>query len=692
MSFGARFGQLVKRRRGIEGMSLKDLAIAAFDDEGRKSNLSDLENGKIKNPQAKTVDALVVALNIPAEELSACYDPTGGNDDTEKPVSSLFLLPSVPDHFVGRADQERDLVAALKKGGSRAIVGIRGMGGIGKTVLAARVAGELAEAFPDARFAIDLKGVSEKPMTPEEAMAEVLLRFRPDQKLPDDPARLKQLYQAQLSSKKALILLDNARDAAQVMPLLPQPPSAAIVTARAALELPGVQTSRLDVLERPAAIELLRGLLPKEASAEELDALADCCRDHPLALTVAGTALAAHWDDYAATADYIAEIEADRARLKLDGQPDYDLMAVLGRSLTLLQARDPSLVEHWRDLTVFVGEFGPAEAAAILYVEDARLVLRQLADAGFLEHSEARGRYRFHDLMRDLARHSTAPGRFEAAETRHIQFFTVRLGAAKDLYKSGGDGVMAGLALWDANVADIRAAQRRATTRLGRSGGDERFCYDLADAGVYVVDLRLPTRECIAWWQAALTSARAAGDPAREGNALGNLGSAWVALGEPRKAIDYFEQVLAIARETNDRYSEGNALGSLGLALQMLGEPRKAIDYHEQRIEIAREIGDRRGEGNALGNLGGAWGDLGERKKAINYVEQQLTIIREIGDRAGEGKGLNNMAVALARLGEIDRAIAVATEALRIKEEIEDPNIDNTRRLLAHLREMKSGG
>lgn len=72
MSFGVRFGALVRERRGVEGLSLADLAVRAFDDAGRRGDISRIENGRIPNPQVKTVDALTVALNILPEEVMLC--------------------------------------------------------------------------------------------------------------------------------------------------------------------------------------------------------------------------------------------------------------------------------------------------------------------------------------------------------------------------------------------------------------------------------------------------------------------------------------------------------------------------------------------------------------------------------------------------------------------------------------------
>ena len=133
-----------------------------------------------------------------------------------------------------------------------------------------------------------------------------------------------------------------------------------------------------------------------------------------------------------------------------------------------------------------------------------------------------------------------------------------------------------------------------------------------------------------------------------------------------RVHIQWLESAVSAARQLKDRRGEGADLGNLGLAYAALGETRKAIGYYEQGLVIAREIGDRRGEGDALGNLGLAYAALGETRKAIGYYEEQLIIVREIGDRRGEGNALWNMALARRKLGESADAVPLAEEALQI--------------------------
>ncbi|MEO1275761.1 MAG: helix-turn-helix transcriptional regulator, partial [Pseudomonadota bacterium] len=85
-SFGARFGVLIKTKRGEDRLTQQQVAEQAFEEgQGSKTAISDLERGKIAEPHQKTVDALVAFFDISAEELAACR---------ETPVASVPELPS----------------------------------------------------------------------------------------------------------------------------------------------------------------------------------------------------------------------------------------------------------------------------------------------------------------------------------------------------------------------------------------------------------------------------------------------------------------------------------------------------------------------------------------------------------------------------------------------------------------------
>jgi CHAT domain-containing protein/Flp pilus assembly protein TadD len=179
-------------------------------------------------------------------------------------------------------------------------------------------------------------------------------------------------------------------------------------------------------------------------------------------------------------------------------------------------------------------------------------------------------------------------------------------------------------------------------------------------------------RKAVEYYQQRLAIAREINDRMGEGNAMGNLGNAYLAQGDYRKAVEYYQQRLAIAREINDRQGEGKVLGNLGNAYHFQGDYRKAIDYHQQSLTIKQQIGDRQGEGESLTNLGSAYYSQGDYRKAIDYHQQSLVIVREISDRSGEGAALRNLGNSYHSLGDYRKAIEYHQQSLTIAREIGD--------------------
>ncbi len=139
----------------------------------------------------------------------------------------------------------------------------------------------------------------------------------------------------------------------------------------------------------------------------------------------------------------------------------------------------------------------------------------------------------------------------------------------------------------------------------------------------------------------------------------------------------------------SDKITQRAVLGNLGIAYMNLGQVDKAIGYYEKALIIAKEIGDRSrsGEGSLLGNLGNAYYSLGQMEKAIQYYEQALVIDKEIGDRRGEGADLNNLGGAFQGETKHREALACYLLAKDIRREIKDPEIKTTESNLNALKE-----
>jgi tetratricopeptide (TPR) repeat protein len=594
------------------------------------------------------------------------------------PLTSLFQLPPPPGDFTGREGELRELREAIEHGGVH-ISGLQGQGGVGKTALALKLAAELASRFPDAQIFLDLKGATEKPLTAAEGLAFVLHSFHPEAKLPEGENELCSLFRSVLNGKRVLLLMDNARDAKQVQPLIPLKGSALLVTSRMAFTLPGLKQKKLDTLPPEDAMRLLLAIAPRIGNAA--DAIAKACGYLALALRLAATAIAEHAD--IDPADYARRLADESRRLKLlpGAASDPSMEASIGLSYNLLSAE---MQTRWRMLGVFPDSFDTRAAAAVWETGDdaARGALSDLVRFSILDWDEATHRYRLHDLMRDFARGKLTEAERDATAERHSRHYADVLGATDALYLKGGESILPGLALFDLERGNIEAGQAWAAAHAEKNREAAQLCSSYPDRGAYVLGLRQHPRDSIRWLESAVAAARTLTNRRAEEAHLGNLGTAYYSWGEYHRAVEYCEQQLEIAREIGHRQGEGNALGSLGNAYQSLGERRRAIEYYEQAIAIHRAIGDRRGEGTVLGNLGNAYDGLGEYTRAIEHYEQSLAIGREIGDRLGEGNALWNMSTTLYPLGERKQAIVQAEAALEIYEQIDNPIAAKVRQVL----------
>ncbi|TAE59572.1 MAG: tetratricopeptide repeat protein, partial [Nostocales cyanobacterium] len=172
--------------------------------------------------------------------------------------------------------------------------------------------------------------------------------------------------------------------------------------------------------------------------------------------------------------------------------------------------------------------------------------------------------------------------------------------------------------------------------------------------------------------QQALVIFRQIGNVGGESISLNNLGNAYNLLGQYQKAIDFHQQSLEIARQISDVGGESNSLIGLGNAYNLLGQYQKAIDFHQQSLEIARQIGDVGRESNSLHNLGNAYNSLGQYQKAIDFYQQSLEIARKIGDVGGESNSLIGLGNAYKSLGQYQTAIDFYQQSLEIARQIGD--------------------
>ncbi len=612
----------------------------------------------------------------------------------EPTVKALHPIPAPPADFTGRAAELADLRSSFGQG--VAVSGVRGMGGVGKTALALKLAHELREAYPDAQLYIDLQGSQLQPMSVADALAHCIHAYHPTAKLPENLNELQATYRSVLDGQCTLILLDDAAGPEQVEPLLPPVGCGVLITSRRRFTVPGLYPVNLDPLPEADACALLLAICPRldmvcpaelteqlyKAGVIDLEgarpewmcqALARLCGRLPIALRLTASTLAVYVDlDPVA---YTLQLCDERKRLEL-------VDAAFSLSYAQLSGE---LQQRWAMLSVFPGGFDPLGAAAVWGMLDqgdpesirqscgaAKKMLSDLVVCNLVDWLRDTGRYRLHDLARLYAMSRLSPADRARAEEGHAEHYEQLAVEANELYYKGGEKVTRGLALFDRELVNIRAGQAWAAAHSETNESAARLCSHYSSSTWFCVDLRLAASEQIRWFEAALAAARRLNDRKEEAVHLGNLGIVHEDLGEIGAAIEFYEQQLAITTDIGDLYGKAQALDGLGTAHWSLGNAQRAVEYCEQALAAYREISDGQGEALVLGNLGLAYAALGELHKAVDFHEKALAIHREMGDRRNEAVALHCLASVHGNLHETHLAISLYDQALTITSELGD--------------------
>jgi predicted ATPase/DNA-binding CsgD family transcriptional regulator len=349
-----------------------------------------------------------------------------------------MTLPVHLTSFVGRR-AELAAVSALLRG--RRLVTLTGVGGSGKTRLAARLAADQAERWPDGVWWVELEAVTDPAQVAEVAAATVGVLVEPVQ----GPLRS---LTAQLRDRQALVCLDNCEQvlegAAEVAQALRRSGAEVTVltTSREPLGVAGETVWQVPPLSEDDALalfleraSLVRPGFTLDASSE--DAVRTMCRrldGIPLALE-----LAAAWLRTLTPRQIAAGLD-DRFALLVGGPRgvaprQQTLAASIDWSHALLAERDRIV---FRRLAVFAGGFGLEAAWAVaaggaVARDDVLSALRRLVDKSLVIAEERDGvaRYRLLETIRQYAADRLVEaGEAAATRDRHLAWF---LAFAEDL-------------------------------------------------------------------------------------------------------------------------------------------------------------------------------------------------------------------------------------------------------------------
>ena len=623
---------------------------------------------------------------LEAASANGTADPAG----VRVPAAAVLprQLPPALARFTGRRHELESLTGWLDQatGQGPPILAISGPPGVGKTALALQWAHQVRQRFPDGQLYVNLRGfdASPAPVTPVEAITGILeslgvgaSRITPRLEV------LAGLYRSLLAEKRMLVVLDNARDEAQVWPLLPGSPACVVlITSRNEFGgLAAAQGAHPLVLDVPAVAEARRLLADRlgagrvAAESAAVTELISLCGRLPLALAIAAARAATR------PALPLASIARGPGgvRNRLDGldagHDGADIRAVFSWSYRLLSERAARM---FRLLGAHPGADIPVAAAASLAavsVPSAHDALAELVRAS-LAQEQAPGRFTLHDLLRAYAADLSDEHERCGALRRVLDYYLHTAHAAVALvYPAAIPIAITPMAAGAASErlddpaealawlqAEYRALQA-ATAAAAHSGFDAHACQlpavlreHLAHLGYYLDWARLQ--------ETALAAATRMDDLAAQASALRSRGDALIHLGSWPEASRHLADAMNLYLKLGDHAGQAGCHRSKARLSEAQGDTTRALFHARRALLMYRAAGDRTGQAAALNGVGWYYALLGHNQRALTYCGRALELYREAGNRSGQAATLDSLGYCHHVSGHHGQAEAFYQQAL----------------------------
>jgi len=629
-----------------------------------------------------------------------------------------FTVPPDLATFTGREKLLKELDELLQPGGtaSVAIVGLKGMAGVGKSALAVHAAHTWRERFPDGVAWVDLR--AERGACDALRHVAGLYGYRKQAaELGDDRQALTGLVRTVLQGKRALLILDNAEDLKAEELDCPLPGVAGpvtVVTSRrefAALGRLGKRL-RVDVMAEEEALALLGQLVGEERverGHSDYAKLAERLGWLPLALDIAGRRMA---DRGWGPGEMVRRLEAAKDRpsflaLPVAERPEESVALAFALSYEGLGKED---AEVFRALGAFapvgftaravasvVGSEVEGEAALEGLEGKARKELEELLAAGVtvfeadetaaeatLERLEAlslvrraaregtqaevvEGRYDLHPLVRDYAQAlSEKAGERERWAERHARYFVALAGWGRDQL-GNPETALAAVATAAVERGNLLAAQE-ACVGLGMWEEAVSLAYDLGrlfERSGHWADRRRALER-------GIEAAREGGDENRAAELSHNLGTVYYQTGQYGEAQARYEQALEFKREVDDQRGVATELHQLGVLAQAQGDYPEAHRLYQESLDIKQQLGDRASVAVTLHELGRLAQAQGDYPEARRLYQESLDITQQPGDRAGVAISLHELGRLAQKQGDYPEARRLYQESLDIQQQLGD--------------------
>jgi len=633
---------------------------------------------------------------------------TGAGESAGSCAPAPAQLPAALPVFAGRQAELDRLLALIDDDGdgdgdggngddratATVVIGaIGGTAGVGKTTLAVHLAHQVADRFPDGQLYVNLRGFdpAAPPLPPQEALRGFLDALGvPPQRIPAGLDAQAALYRGLLADRRVLVLLDNARDAGQVRPLLPASAGClVVVTSRnrltALATADGARPLTLDVLtpaEARASLALRLGAGRVAAEPEAVDEIVELTARLPLALAVVAARAASHPGfPLAALAAQLREAHGGLAAFR-DPEAAVDVQAVLSWSYDTL---GPDAARLFRLLALHPGPDVTVHAAAALAglpVPRTRALLAELTGAHLLtEH--APGRHTCHDLLRayatELVVAAESEDEREAGVRRVLDHCLHTAHAALLLFDPPPTLVTpvppAEPSARPQPLADDTAAldwlRTERTVLLGViqqavDGGLDAHVWQLVWAVERFHERFGHLHDNLALQRTALEAAQRLGDDEALGHVHHGLGRTHLLLHHFDEADHHLRSSRGLFEKCGNDMGQAEARLSTCYLLSRQGRFKEALDEVAPALDLFRASGHRKGQAYVLVSL--AWGEasLGDCGSALTHAHQALALFQELDFRIAEGHTWDTLGHVHRQLGEHRRAVVCFQRAVAL--------------------------
>ncbi len=615
----------------------------------------------------------------------------------------LCRIPTYSEKFFGRNELIFEILKEIKKGNS--IIVLHGRNGVGKTALALELIKKYEYNFQNLKLYLNLLTEEETPFSIRDAMAQILLSFRPAEIIPENKTQLNRLYKKVLGNKQGILFLDNATYADQIKSLKPSGSWLVIVTSEHKLSIPGAICKEIQPLDiEPAQKFLVDCSLRLKPNAREV---AKLCRGLPLALEMCGKFLSCNRKMN--PTDFMALFRKYWSSSLLEKSDEFEdsLQAAFKTIFYSMTEKDQKVLCK---LAVFPSTFDSQAANRVC--EESGDSLQNLSNFGLLKCDLINKRYVLHRWIKEQLKDYLPQTEFREARIRHATFYLPVLDTAGESFSKGGEMASEGLLLFHKEWENIRCGMNRvqknsvegkkaaelfnsymvAGARLLRFHFFPKECRDFLEAGL-TVSQRLGTEdieifhlfnlgaffnsilkfaEAKEYLDQAVKLAEKFGMVQAEGQILNELATYYLSTDQPDEAIQRLLKKQKLERQNNFEIEPEITWKRLGLAYEQKGEFGKALHALQEGLKKARDTGNGSCLGVLFKHLGSCFACMKDYPKAEEYFEATLSLARSLGKRKEGMEILHKFGKMYVESGDTEQALHTFNEGLGLAKKSRD--------------------